>query len=187
MKIEIERKAWVRDPEGLRRALETRYGKPKESLKCDRYYIEPGAEPDPSLRPQPRIVRLRREGTFAVVTSKQRDIDDDQNEVNREIEFIVDDPETFEEFIRGYLGFEVLVDKVKHTWKFRNEDLALELSELRDLGWFFEVEYLADTEAQHEEAAGRIEDAFAHFADFLGGVETDQYIVLLLRKAGRIA
>jgi len=186
MRIEIERKAWVRDPDGLREALEERYGQPKEVLKCDRYYIEPGVKPDPSRRPQPRIARLRREGTFSTVTAKQRDYEGD-NEINREIEFVVDDPQVFEEFIQGYLGFEILVDKIKHTWKFKDNPLTLELSNLRDLGWFFEAEYLADGEKEREEALRHIDGAFKRFGEFLGDVETEQYIVLLMRKAGRIA
>ncbi len=186
MRVEIERKAWVRDVEGLRNALEARYGQPRETLKNDRYYIEPGAELTEDPTRAPKVVRLRREGTFAIVTSKQRKFVE-QNEVNREIEFIIDDPEAFEEFIHDYLGFEILVDKVKHTWTFREEELTLELSELQDLGWFFEVEYIGKSKDETPAAAEWIDSVFERFKEYLGNVETAQYIVLLLRKAGRLA
>ena len=179
--IEIERKAWVKDLEGLRRALTERYGAPFEVEKEDRYYIEPGVPHSADSLRSARVTRLRRENEKAIVTAKKRALHG-ATEVNHEIEFRVDDPVAFDAWIQEALGFEILVEKTKRAFVFRSDCLTLELCHVKFLGWFLEVEFLAQEESAFEEASHQLDEAFARYQTYLGDFEPTQYIVLLLEK-----
>jgi predicted adenylyl cyclase CyaB len=183
MPIEVERKAWVRDPRGLREELTRRHGQPRETTKSDRYYIEPEAAAR-ALERSPRKFRLRQEtGRPAVATAKARSLQDDGTEVNQETEFEVSDPRAFERFALEHLGWSIQVDKTKRTWAFSAQKLTIEVSEVEGLGWFFEVERLIEKKANLREAEKMIDQAFEEFGRFLSAVESRPYTALLLGKA----
>jgi adenylate cyclase class 2 len=190
MQFEIERKARVHDAAGLRAALTARFGAPTSIVaKEDAYFIEAGVDLARPAAMRSRVVRLRRrdDGT-AVATAKRRTLVG-ATEVNQETEFGVGDGEAFEEFVTRYLGFEPLVEKKKRTEAFAGGEggaLTIELSEVVGLGWFLEVEFLADDAAEEGRAVGLIDGVFAEFAAFVGEAEPRQYIVMLLEAAGRI-
>lgn len=187
MHYEIERKARVSDVDGLRAELRRRFGAPAPTVKKeDRYFIEAGvdlAAPGAMTR---RVVRVRRldDGT-ARATAKRRTLVG-ATEVNREVEFGVDDADAFEEFVVGYLGLEPLVTKRKVTEAHGAPPLVAELSEVGGLGWFLEVEVIAASAAEEATAIARIDEVFAACAPWIGAPEPRQYIVLLLEAAGRI-
>lgn len=186
MAMEIERKARVRDVPGLRGMLRERFGPPCSSEKRDAYFIEPGIVITESATTTARVVRIRRLADSALVTAKARTLRG-ATEVNREYEFRIPDPAAFEEFLCGYLGFCPLVEKIKRTEAYSHPPLTLELSEVVSLGWFFEVEYLGTDAGEAESASARIDRVFEDFAPYLGEVEPLPYIVLLLRRSGRLS
>jgi predicted adenylyl cyclase CyaB len=189
MPFEVERKAWVRGPEGLLRALTASLGAPRETVKRDRYFIEPAASAA-ALGRRPLEFRLRQEEgppekSQAVVTSKARSLRPDGTEISDEIEFQISDPQAFERFALERLGWGVKVDKLKRTRTFAAPPLSLEVSEVEGLGWFFEVEALIEKKAKIPQAERMLDETFAKWAPFLGAVEPAPYTRLLLERGAQ--
>jgi len=188
--IEIERKAWVTAPEALAQAVTDVFGPPGVTEKRDRYFLEPMWMTDAASRQARkapagdavsarRQCRLRQEGATYKATAKIRRFEG-TTEVNEEIEFGVTEPEGFVDFVVRYLRFENEIDKHKRTrfWKI-SERLTVELSEVVGLGWFLEVEYLADDATATSEAKTQLDGIFARFAPHLGAEEARPYTRLL--------
>lgn len=148
MKIEVEIKAHVDDPERLRRILVERFGQGEGYLKEDVYFaLAAGAGGLPAgaaAADAPREFRLRRENGLAFVTFKRKSLEAGV-EANEETEFTVDDPAAFESFA-GFLGAKVFSRKRKEGLRFRSGDLTIELSDVARLGWFIEIEMLVEAE-----------------------------------------
>jgi adenylate cyclase class 2 len=194
MAIEIERKAWVRDPDGLRTFLITRLGRPEAVEKRDEYFIEPQWAAEAAALQAPaagasgararRQCRLRQQGSRAIATAKVRRLVEG-TEVNQEIEFEVSAPDEYRRFVLEYLGFEPHIDKHKRTLVFRHPKATVELSEVMGLGWFLEVEVLADSEDELEAVSrGVLDPIFRECLQWLGPVEERQYTALLKEARG---
>ncbi|MFE7559678.1 class IV adenylate cyclase [Kitasatospora sp. NPDC057500] len=103
MAIEAELKALVRDPEGVLRALEERYGTGRAEVYRDTYYDAP----DGSLMDTDRELRIRTvhgpDDTRTVLTYKGARVDEASGS-KPEAETRVEDAEAAHEIVRG-LGF----------------------------------------------------------------------------------
>jgi adenylate cyclase class 2 len=75
-------------------------------------------------------------------------------EVNDELEFGVDSPEVFGEFL-GRLGFKPGIAKKKRGRCWKQGDLTAEIAEVEGLGWFIELEILADNSRPETVAEAR--------------------------------
>ena len=157
MATEIELKAWVSDPPGLRAKLANLAAFRGTFEKNDIFFIRPGSDlPNPGPQNPPAIagnpcygVRIRQE-TFTgldgiakqviLVTQKSKVI---QNgiEVNDEREFEVSSSPVFEEFLT-FLGFIERIRKRKKGSSYENDGMTVELTEVEGLGWFIELEIL---------------------------------------------
>jgi adenylate cyclase class 2 len=97
---------------------------------------------------RPVKVRIRNEDGETVVTYKRKEVQGGI-EVNDEREFTIDDAAAFEALLVD-LDFAPFIEKHKTTKSFylKEDDgteLTIELSLVRDLGWFVEIEILANS------------------------------------------
>jgi predicted adenylyl cyclase CyaB len=100
-------------------------------------------------------LRVRAEAGSTVVTYKRKEMQGDI-EVNDEREFTIDDRSAFESLIQD-LGFSPFIKKEKTTksFSYRADDgteAGIELSLIAGLGWFVEIEILADEPDEDETA-----------------------------------
>ena len=136
---EIECKAWVNEPQEMRKKLQDRYTYKTSYTKHDTYYQFPGRKD---------TFRIRIQGDETIVTVKKKTR---QNgiESNLETEFTVSDAGCFSRFIEEF-KCPVYVKKIKHTEVFSSAGITIELSEVETLGWFIEIEKLVTLEAGEE-------------------------------------
>jgi adenylate cyclase class 2 len=173
MPIEIEVKARVEDPEALNESLSRLAPLPALSFeKDDCYWTEPaywtavpgGGNGGESL-PRP-AVRIRKERLVhpggeteekALVAYKSKEVREGI-EINDEREFAVSDPACFEGLLQR-LGLEPGTLKTKRGWSWTIGALHAELCEVsgpkRSLGWFLEIEILAESAAEQIVADSR--------------------------------
>ncbi|MDR1950455.1 MAG: class IV adenylate cyclase [Spirochaetaceae bacterium] len=176
MSFEIEIKAWVDDPEGTRELISRFAAYRGEFLREDGYWFaagsgvgeapgsvppeSPGSVPSGSV-PQTGI-RIRREryidplgrlSQTVLVTYKAKEVREGL-EVNDEREFEVSDGGIFAELL-GRLGFKEGKTKTKHGWAWTRKGITAELTELTGLGWFAELEILADNDRPETVAVAR--------------------------------
>ncbi|GHV68421.1 hypothetical protein AGMMS49928_07860 [Spirochaetia bacterium] len=149
MAIEIELKAWVTDPEALKKRLddlaEFDFAYQKDDVYWGPLCRAPNASPAGFSLP-PSGIRLRRvirnnEDEQLLVTYKVKEVRDGI-EVNDEREFLVSDREAFEDML-SRLALVPGASKKKKGWSWKKEDLSIELSHVEGLGWFIELEILA--------------------------------------------
>lgn len=140
---EIEIKARVEDPEAVERRVRAFARFEGETRKLDSYWKLASATDGGGFTK----VRIRDENGKATVTYKRKETRGDV-EVNDEREFSVSDRGAFESLITD-LGFEPYIEKRKDTRLFSVETdsgfaVSIELSLVDRLGWFLELEILAD-------------------------------------------
>ncbi len=151
---EIEIKARVADPVATEAAIRAFARFERETVKLDEYWGLEG--PADSFTK----VRIREEDGVSTVTYKRKETRGDI-EVNDEREFTVSDRSALECLLED-LGFAVYVKKEKRTKTFscragNGTPVAIELSLVARLGWFVELEILAEN--PDEEYVARAESA----------------------------
>jgi adenylate cyclase class 2 len=176
MAVEIELKAHVGDPEALKAAISLLVPEmppPLSFEKDDCYWT--AVEASSSERIPQSGVRLRRESVRrpdgwaeekVLVTYKSKEVREGI-EINDEREFTVSDGDTFGELLKR-LGLEPGVRKHKQGWAWTCGNIYAELAEIsgevsgkeqgssaRNLGWFLELEILADEAGAETVAAAR--------------------------------
>jgi predicted adenylyl cyclase CyaB len=164
MAVEIELKAHIDDYASLKERLSVVGVFCRSYKKCDSYWL-------PS-QPDATGVRVRRESGIStdgaahesvLATYKIKKISGGI-EVNHECEFSVSDADLFEELL-GRLGLRSAVRKEKEGWAWTvrsqiegQPPILAELSMVKSLGWFLEIEILAadNNEKTVEESRGRL-------------------------------
>jgi len=169
MGLEIELKVWIDDPDAVRSDL-VLAGRPGRSYtKRDRYF---GL--DSSRDKTTTLFRLRADGNRWLVTRKNR-IVEHGIEVNREIEYGVDDPDSFTAFCES-LGYSIVVSKVKRVEQFRLPgdgtvpSVLAELCVVEGLGNFLELEILLPGES----GAAAVQAAKSHLRSILRRMKIDE-------------
>ncbi|MFP3040382.1 class IV adenylate cyclase [Treponema primitia] len=164
MAIEIEVKAHVKDPQALKNRISLLAASAPFSFeKDDCYWITAGSVPGGIPKSG---VRVRREKHWQdgaekdekiLVTYKSKEIRDGI-EINDEREFAVSSGDTFTELLKR-LGLEPGIQKHKQGWSWIYGNVHAELCEVsgpdRNLGWFAELEILADDAGTETVAAAR--------------------------------
>ncbi len=144
---EIEIKARVADPAKTENAIRAFASFERETIKRDEYWgldVPEGREgPTGSFMK----VRVRDEDGVSTVTYKRKETRGDI-EVNDEREFSVSDRSALECLLED-IGFAIYIKKEKATKSFRcragdGTPVTIELSLIAGLGWFVELEILAD-------------------------------------------
>ena len=194
MPTEIELKAHVKDSEAMKLLL-SKKAKYEMMFKKEDIYWAPGAPPSPTVR-----IRLRKErrsypdGTidsFVFATCKLKKVIDGI-EINDEREFEIrslhgaapgtDGPD-FEEFLR-MTGCKPCASKQKEGWLFSREDINAELSKVEGLGWFIELEILADNDREETVSGGKAK--LLSFLNELGiekeAIESRFYTDMLIKQ-----
>ena len=183
MAIEIELKARAGDPEERKRIISQFAGPAGEFLKEDTYWYPPSGPEGSSSKPGnretgalPSGVRVRREErrnppgggedlriTRVCFKAKEKR---EGIEINDEREFEVSGGKIFEELLTR-LGLSPGVRKRKQGWAWVYRDVVIELCEVSGsasmgkagetvhLGWFAELEILADKDRRETVAAAR--------------------------------
>jgi adenylate cyclase class 2 len=167
MPIEIELKVRVGDPRALNERLSRLAPLPALSFEKEDCYwtaVPGGGDGGDGLK-RP-VVRLRKERTVypggeteekALVTHKVKEVREGI-EINDEREFTVSDPAVFEGLLQG-LGLEPGMRKNKRGWAWTVGGIHAELCEVsglkRSLGWFLEIEILAESAEEPVVAGAR--------------------------------
>jgi adenylate cyclase class 2 len=166
MAVEIELKAWIADPQALMEKIDTFAQTLGSYVKEDAYWRPGAVSHSADLRgagsPNPEGlgsgVRIRRAAWDTddpqwVVNFKRKEVQDGV-EVNDEREFAVSDINAFEELLER-LGLRMWIRKRKsgRAWNF--EDMTIEVSEVAGLGWFAELEIIAENNSEATVDAAR--------------------------------
>ncbi|ULQ60615.1 class IV adenylate cyclase [Brucepastera parasyntrophica] len=142
---EIEIKAHVTDPDITEQTIRSLAEFSRESRKRDVYWVCNSGSPVK--------IRIREENDCITVTYKRKEIRD-SIEINDEQEFAVSDRRAFETLITD-LGFSISSEKEKITRSFcyktgDGPTVTIELSLVAGLGWFIELEILAESPGEQE-------------------------------------
>jgi len=164
MAVEIELKAHVDDYASLKERLSAVGEYCRSYKKSDSYWL-PAQSGTAGVRVR-RESGVEADGTShasVLATYKIKKIAGGM-EVNHECEFSVSDADSFEEML-GHLGLRRAVCKEKEGWAWTvhsqiegQPSILAELSMVAKLGWFLEIEILADdnNEKTVEESRGRL-------------------------------
>jgi predicted adenylyl cyclase CyaB len=147
MSVEIEIKAWADDWQLTKNHIDDFAQYAGSYEKSDTYWIVP-IEMKKFIPELKSGVRIRKEsfaGTEHIrVCYKKKEVRTDI-EVNIEKEFDISDAAAFEELLSN-LGLVRGPSKHKKGWSWNYQDITIELSEVDGLGWFCELEILAEQE-----------------------------------------
>ena len=199
MKIEIELKAWVPDPEELKKKISNMAIFRGTFEKNDIFFSKISVvQPDFLLKKTAGLggntgygVRIRQE-TFTdidgiskqvyLVTCKIKEVREGI-EANDEKEFEVSSDSAFKEFLLQ-LGFEEKTRKRKKGSSYTYNNMTVELTEVEGLGWFVELEILLP---ERDEKQIKLEkEKLLCFLDGLGisrnSIESRGYTAMLAEK-----
>lgn len=181
MATEVEMKAWIDDPEALRRHLREGCREIRSFYKSDTYFVAP-VPPAGSPGLPPQEFRIRTDDGKLICTFKEKEIVDGM-ETNREVEFAVSDGEAFSELAER-VGCRVFVRKQKRGTLFFCDGLSVELSEVAGLGTFLEVEKVVedDDPAAIARAQSGVRTFFADLGIAPDKIEPRPYNDILIEK-----
>jgi adenylate cyclase, class 2 len=178
---EVEMKAWIDDPEALRRHLQNSCREIRSFYKADTYFVAP-VRPAGSPGLPPQEFRIRNDDGKLICTFKEKEIVDGM-ETNREVEFTVSDEAAFSELAER-IGCRVFVRKEKRGTQYSCGGLSVELSEVAGLGTFLEVEKVVEDD--DSEAIARAQSGIRAFFTDLGitreKIEPRPYNDILLER-----
>lgn len=138
MSYEIELKVRVNAPIELKKKIEAITGKTGEKVEKEDIYYRRKDETLASFR-------IRRQDDCLFVTAK-RNNRTEGIETNEEAEFKVDKKE-FDRLtsFSSILGYEILLEKHKKGYAWHYSGILVELLDVKELGWFLEIEIISDT------------------------------------------
>jgi adenylate cyclase class 2 len=161
MSVEIELKAWVDKPETVRDTVVSFAGPGVSFGKEDAYWFLPsGAGINTISKPGVRVRKETVAGTHGavsrttLVTFKHKELRGGI-EVNDEQEFTVSDGAVFEDLL-SWLGLSKGIGKKKQGTAWIYGGITLELSLVEGLGWFVELEIIADNDRPETVASARL-------------------------------
>ena len=144
MATEIELKAHVQDSEALKSILCKKAEYLGSFEKEDTYWLGTAGSFSSRLRVRREKCTLSNgdEELKCIATHKTKEVRDGI-EINDEREFEVNPAPEFEEFLKR-MGFKPGASKRKKGWAFSHEGITAELVEVEGLGWFVELEIIAN-------------------------------------------
>ncbi|WKD01040.1 class IV adenylate cyclase [Borreliella americana] len=169
--FEIESKAFI-PPKELKRIIKLANKKfkfIKEEIKTDIYYSN-----------QKKIIRIRKLNTLEkIVTFKKKILDNNNNniEINKEIEFKIDSINNFLILIKE-LKFKKLYKKLKKSLIYQANNLNIEINEIKNLGFFLEIEKIIKNQNDIDLAKKEIDNIINQFG-LKKNLETRPYSELL--------
>ncbi|PRQ92406.1 class IV adenylate cyclase [Borreliella burgdorferi] len=168
--FEIESKAFI-PPKELKRIIKLANKKfkfIKEEIKTDIYYSN-----------QKKIIRIRKLNTLEkIVTFKKKILDNNHTvEINKEIEFKIDSINNFLTLIKE-LKFKKLYKKIKKSLIYQTNNLNIEINEIKNLGFFLEIEKIINNQNDIDLAKKEIDNMISQFG-LKENIETRPYSELL--------
>ncbi|WP_210380150.1 class IV adenylate cyclase [Borreliella burgdorferi] len=168
--FEIESKAFIPTKE-LKRIIKLANKKfkfIKEEIKTDIYYSN-----------QKKIIRIRKLNTLEkIVTFKKKILDNNNTvEINKEIEFKIDSINNFLTLIKE-LKFKKLYKKIKKSLIYQTNNLNVEINEIKNLGFFLEIEKIINNQNDIALAKKEIDNIINQFG-LKENIETRPYSELL--------
>ncbi|QMU99471.1 class IV adenylate cyclase [Borrelia sp. A-FGy1] len=166
--LEIESKAFIPKNEIKRifKLANKKFKFIKKELKDDVYYCN-----------TKKIIRIRKFDTSTeIVTFKTKYLDFDI-EVNKEIEFRVDNINNFVLFLEE-MDFKILYKKTKKSLIYKKENLTIEINEIKNLGFFLEVEKIIKDKNELALAKTEIYEMIEDF-QLKNNIEKKSYFELL--------
>ncbi|QYM87735.1 class IV adenylate cyclase [Borreliella burgdorferi] len=168
--FEIESKAFI-PPKELKRIIKLANKKfkfIKEEIKTDIYYSN-----------QKKIIRIRKLNTLEkIVTFKKKILDNNHTvEINKEIEFKIDSINNFLTLIKE-LKFKKLFKKIKKSLIYQTNNLNIEINEIKNLGFFLEIEKIINNQNDIDLAKKEIDNMINQFG-LKENIETRPYSELL--------
>lgn len=168
--FEIESKAFI-PPKELKRIIKLANKKfkfIKEEIKTDIYYSN-----------QKKIIRIRKLNTLEkIVTFKKKILDNNNTvEINKEIEFKIDSINNFLTLIKE-LKFKKLYKKIKKSLIYQTNNLNIEINEIKNLGFFLEIEKIINNQNDIDLAKKEIDNIINQFG-LKENIETRPYSELL--------
>ena len=159
MAIEVEIKAHINEPDRIYTKLCSLFTLKRNFSKKDEYWFQ--SSKNRTVNFPNSGIRLRTEtfddtrGTHSktfFITWKSKEIQE-KTEVNRENELTISDADDFRKLL-SLLGLEKTREKQKTGHLFVKEDIKAELSDVEGLGFFIEIEIMAENpEEDHIKAA----------------------------------
>ncbi|AXK70703.1 class IV adenylate cyclase [Borreliella burgdorferi] len=168
--FEIESKAFI-PPKELKRIIKLANKKfkfIKEEIKTDIYYSN-----------QKKIIRIRKLNNLEkIVTFKKKILDNNHTvEINKEIEFKIDSINNFLTLIKE-LKFKKLYKKIKKSLIYQTNNLNVEINEIKNLGFFLEIEKIINNQNDIDLAKKEIDNIINQFG-LKENIETRSYSELL--------
>ncbi|MCD2320121.1 class IV adenylate cyclase [Borreliella burgdorferi] len=168
--FEIESKAFI-PPKELKRIIKLANKKfkfIKKEIKTDIYYSN-----------QKKIIRIRKLNTLEkIVTFKKKILDNNHTvEINKEIEFKIDSINNFLTLIKE-LKFKKLYKKIKKSLIYQTNNLNVEINEIKNLGFFLEIEKIINNQNDIDLAKKEIDNIINQFG-LKENIETRSYSELL--------
>ncbi|WP_434239163.1 class IV adenylate cyclase [Borreliella burgdorferi] len=168
--FEIESKAFI-PPKELKRIIKLANKKfkfIKKEIKTDIYYSN-----------QKKIIRIRKLNTLEkIVTFKKKILDNNHTvEINKEIEFKIDSINNFLTLIKE-LKFKKLYKKIKKSLIYQTNNLNIEINEIKNLGFFLEIEKMINNQNDIDLAKKEIDNMINQFG-LKENIETRPYSELL--------
>ncbi|MGF7101302.1 class IV adenylate cyclase [Borreliella kurtenbachii] len=153
--FEIESKAFI-PPKELKRIIKLANKKfkfIKEEIKTDIYYSN-----------QKKIIRIRKLNTLEKIVTFKKKILDNNNaiEINKEIEFKIDSINNFLILIKE-LKFKKLYKKIKKSLIYQTNNLNVEINEIKNLGFFLEIEKIINNQNDIDLAKKEIDSIIDQF------------------------
>lgn len=180
MGIEVELKAYIADPDTVRRRLDDLGSFRRRYRKEDWYF---GVLPSEGRS----LFRLRHDGGNWVCTFKKKTLIDGI-EHNQETEFSVSDGIAFRR-LSEELGYSVIVEKRKVGASWHVDGVVVEVSEVNDLGTFVELELVLpddSTEEQQREARNRLVAVLERLEIPRNQIETRPYTKMIYENLSAI-
>ncbi|APS98895.1 adenylyl cyclase [Borreliella mayonii] len=168
--FEIESKAFI-PPKELKRIVNLANKKfkfIKEEIKTDIYYSN-----------QKKIIRIRKLNNLEkIVTFKKKILDNNNTiEINKEVEFKIDSINNFLILIKE-LKFKKLYKKIKKSLIYQTNNLNVEINEIKNLGFFLEIEKIINNQNDIDLAKKEIDNIINQFG-LKENLETRPYSELL--------
>ncbi|WNY63155.1 class IV adenylate cyclase [Borreliella carolinensis] len=153
--FEIESKAFI-PPKELKRIIKLANKKfkfIKEEIKTDIYYSN-----------KKKIIRIRKLNTLEKIVTFKKKILDNNNaiEINKEIEFKIDSMNNFLTLIKE-LKFKKLYKKIKKSLIYQTNNLNVEINEIKNLGFFLEIEKIINNQNDIDSAKKEIDNIIDQF------------------------
>ncbi|SCW26652.1 class IV adenylate cyclase [Borreliella japonica] len=168
--FEIESKSFI-PPKELKRIIKLANEKfkfIKEEIKTDIYYSN-----------HKKIIRIRKLNTLEKIVTFKKKILDNSNtiEINKEVEFKIDNVNNFLILMKE-LKFKKLYKKIKKSLIYQTNNLNVEINEIKNLGFFLEIEKITNNQNDTDLAKKEIDSIINQFG-LKENLETRPYFELL--------